>query len=329
MITDDLILRSLKGETTEAEQRALGAWRRRSPDNEARYRQVARLWEMRRLFEPTLHAESPPTAAEILDRAGRPTARSTAPPRTGLRRILRAPSLRAAAALPLLLGGAALLGYLARQTDDADAPRTLELVTAAAEMTSARLPDGSVVRLGPDSRLQVEITPVSRQASLHGRAYFAVAHDPGRPFTVRTHAGEVEVKGTRFDLEARSGELELVVVDGSVRLAADGESVDVGAGQRSRVGNGTGIRVEAVEDVYGGLAWVGGFVAFESTPLREVARELERRYGMDIQIRDSLLAEQTVTSWSLERSPEDVLRAVCLALDAFCTITDSLTTVER
>ena len=80
--------------------------------------------------------------------------------------------------------------------------------------------------------------------------------------------------------------------------------------------------------MYGKVDWVGNFVAFESTPLSEVVRELERRYGLRIQVEDSALAAQTVTSWSTNRSPREILTAICLALSASCTFTDTLTTID-
>jgi transmembrane sensor len=336
VITDELILRYLKGETSEAEKARLLDWLDESPENEERYRQIAKLWELRRLMEAALHLEAAPPASAILDRrlaatsiASRPGA-DVSPLPAAARASRRKPTtsrLRVAAVIALLLIGAGTLGYLTGRGGRMTLG-SVQLMTDATEMSSARLADGSVVRLAPESSLQVEITSTTRRAWLHGRAFFAVQHDASRPFIIHTHAGEVVVRGTRFDLEVRSGDLQLLVVDGAVGLAAGGESVEVQAGQLSRVRDGGRPEVENVDDVFGELGWIGDFVAFEATPLREVVRELERRYGLRIQVQDSALAEQTVTSWSMNRSPQEILTAVCLALNAFCTINDTLTTIE-
>lgn len=321
MITDELILRSLKGETSEAEESELLVWRHERQANDECYRQIARLWALRGLLEPTLGVERVPTAGEILQRRARPK-RAPRPV------LLVSSRLRVAAALALLLGGAGALRYLAAPGEGGGAFGSVELITGANETLSARLADGSVVRLAPDSRLQAEITDTSRRARLNGRAYFAVVHDAQRPFSVLTSAGEVLVRGTRFDLEARSGELQLIVVDGAVSLASGGQSVQVQAGQLSRVYDGGQPQVVDVDDVYRKVDWIGNFVAFESTPLSEVVQELQRRYGLRVQVGDSALAAQTVTSWSANRSPREILAAICLALNASCTVTDTLTTID-
>ncbi len=321
MITDELILRSLQGETSAEEERELLLWRRERPEDEQRYEQIARLWEMRGLLGGSLGVERVPTAAEILRHR----------PRVGeAARILRfaSPSLRVAAALAVLLGGAGVVRHLVGLRAGNEATGSVELVTGPGEMRSARLADGSVVHLAPDSRLTAQITPASRRAWLSGRAYFAVVHDPERPFKVATSAGEVVDHGTRFDLEARSGELQVVVVDGEVGLASGGESVRVRAGQVSRVRDGGQPEVVDVDDVYGQVDWMGTFVAFEATPLREVVQELKQRYGFRVQVADSVLAAQTVTSWSTNQSPREIVTAICLALNASCTVTDTLTTID-
>ena len=41
--------------------------------------------------------------------------------------------------------------------------------------------------------------------------------------------------------------------------------------------------------------WVGKFLAFQATPMREVAREIEETYGIRVVIEDSVIANRTVT----------------------------------
>jgi ferric-dicitrate binding protein FerR (iron transport regulator) len=335
LITDELILRSLQGETKAAEAKALREWRAQNPANEERYQQVARLWEMRRLMEPYLQGASAPSAQDIVDRASafdRGAVELDAAVEAGsneTRRFSTPVRLALAATLASLLIGAGIVGYITGRQGARPTFGPIELVTAATEMSSVSLADGSVVRLGPQSWLRVEITDSSRTAILDGRAFFAVEHDPTRPFRVSSEAGEVVVLGTRFDLETRSGDLQLIVVDGAVALAAGGQSVEVQAGQISRLGQDGRLELQNIEAPYTQLGWMEDFVAFEATPLREVVRELETRYGLDIVIGDSALGAQTVTSWSVNRSPEEILTAVCLALGATCTVTDTLSTINR
>jgi ferric-dicitrate binding protein FerR (iron transport regulator) len=67
------------------------------------------------------------------------------------------------------------------------------------------------------------------------------------------------------------------------------------------------------------LNWAGNFLAFQQTPLSDVAVELERHFDVRIAITDSALANRTVTAWFADRSLQEVLRIVCAATLAECT----------
>lgn len=323
---DELILRFLKGETTEEENRELGEWRSASPDHERVFRQLARLWELRRVLDPVLHGEFVPTAEELLlvrPAQAAPAVRKS--PRL-VRRIgswfQHVPRVAAVVAAVLVLAIGVRVASV-RLRAGGEVP-SLELVTDAGQSSSARLGDGTVVRLAPLSRLRVLSRADLREAWLEGRAFFAAAHDRRRPFVVHTAAGGVEVKGTRFDLESRSGSLRLVVVDGLVRVSSGGVEVDVAPGQVARVAPGEEPTVETVADVYALLGWIGEFIAFDSTPLRVVVEELERRWRSRVRILDSALAARPVSIWSTDKDPDEVLQVICLAVQAYCTVEDSV-----
>jgi ferric-dicitrate binding protein FerR (iron transport regulator) len=77
----------------------------------------------------------------------------------------------------------------------------MEVITAAGEKASVLFQDGTMLRLGPESRITTSDAPDSRQVTLEGEAYFAVAKDPNRPFVIRTEAG----KPLYWALASRSG----------------------------------------------------------------------------------------------------------------------------
>jgi ferric-dicitrate binding protein FerR (iron transport regulator) len=68
------------------------------------------------------------------------------------------------------------------------------------------------------------------------------------------------------------------------------------------------------------LSWVGRFLVFQDTPLPDVLREVERQYGVQVELGDSTLAMQTVTGWYADKSFEDVMRIVCSVLARQCSI---------
>jgi ferric-dicitrate binding protein FerR (iron transport regulator) len=306
---DEMIQRSLRGQLTEDESNWLAEWRRESLSNEQRYRQSVRLLEaMRKDVAP---ARSIPGVQAILSRERAP-AIATRRSRTGA-------WLTAAGILVTV----ALSGYALRQRATL-APRDLPLAdgvgysTGPSEMATVQLSDGSVVRLAPNSKLQFVQHPSTREATLEGRAFFAVAKIPGRAFHVHTRFGEATVLGTKFELATESSELRLLVVSGRVGLAGTANQLEVHAGESSGVRDGTVAEPTRVPDPAKMSDWVGKFLAFQSTPMREVAREIQETYGIRVVIEDSVIANRTVIGTFTDRDARDVIDMVCSVVNAQC-----------
>jgi len=204
----------------------------------------------------------------------------------------------------------------------------MEFATGTNEMVTATLGDGSVVRLAPNSRLRVLPTTSTREVSLDGKAYFAIAKQPERPFIVRTRAGDARVLGTRFEVSVDEEDVRVVVVEGKVALSAAEETVQVRAGEVSRVAGGGAPTLERIEEVKPELGWLSGFLVFQDTPLAEVAQEIEQQYGIRVLLSDRALAQRTVTASFTNRGAEEVLTVVCRVVDARCSLSDSIASVE-
>jgi len=310
---DPLLTRSLKGEASPEEEAAVREWRRASPENDVEYRELSRLAEWSGRVNDLVAVPPRPAAAELIHRSDRD--RRVVPPR---RRLLRwgAAWLTAAAAAALLAFG----GYVyASRGLHATAFGVREIVTSPSETATLELLDGTVLRLAPSSRLRVLLERGRREVALEGRGFFAVAHD-GTPFLIRTEAGEVTVLGTRLDLEARGRDLRLVVVQGRVALSTGSGRKEVAAGEMGRIHNGEPTPVVRVPDIGSVVDWTGNFLAFESTPLRDAAHEIERVYGVRVEIPNEELARRVITAWFRDKSVAEVVDVVCLAVAARCTI---------
>jgi transmembrane sensor len=323
---DELILRSLQGRTTETEEQNLFEWRRASDANEQTYRELERLWSVSAQLPRAGANEPAPTIQDLLEKR---RARSVVIglPSSGPRarrgwRFWSAIGTSAAAVVVLLLAGRHFW-------PSANAAGPAEIVTGASELSTVTLGDGSVVRLAPSSRLRLPHGLHAREVWLEGRAYFAVAHDPKRRFKVHTNLGDAVVLGTRFDLRTDGSQLRLLVVEGRVQLETSGHTVAVGAHRLAQVASAQEPAVAEVDQQYiqRTLDWTGNFVAFETTPLRDVARELGQHYSIAITVTDSTLAKKTVTGWFANESLEDVLMLVCRAVRARCAVLESGVTI--
>ena len=326
---DELILAALQERLSPGEAARLEAWRRASPQNESHYQMMVRLWGLSDHADPLEARGSPAPSLEEL-RSRRPGHRPHGDRIIALaRRAWRQtwPRWIAAGA-----AAAALLFALVRVTnapgDSHGVLRASEFATEQAEMVTASLDDGSVVRLAPESRLRVAPAANRREVWLDGEAFFAVAKDSARPFAVRTRAGSVEVLGTRFDLRVVGEELRLVVTEGKVSLVSGDHRRLVLAGQVAHVRNGLPPVVERAVRVDSLLSWTDGFTVFQNTPLHQVARELEQRYGVRVLLPDSTIASRRVTAWFTNQSFEQVLFAICKAVDAHCSLRDNVASIE-
>jgi transmembrane sensor len=305
---DELIIRFLRGEADAAATARLAVWREASSANERHFQDTAAIW---RATTPGQHRPAP-SASTIM---GRAEARS---------RGIRPRSLAALAAM-LLLGLA--IGEFRPTETSRPALGFGEFVTGATEMATARLSDGTVVRLAPRSRLQVIEHADHREVWLEGKAYFAVEANDHDPFVVRTRAGQAHVLGTRFEVAVLGEEFRVIVLEGRVDVGAGDARVSLAAGQVAQSTGGAPPSVLDHGNVAGLVDWVGAFLAFESTPLHRVAAELEHRFDIEIVIQDRALRDRTITAWFGDEDIESVLAVICRIADVRCTLRDDTATM--
>jgi transmembrane sensor len=317
---DELIARAVKGRLSGAEAEKLASWRQASARNEAYYQDLCRLLEE---AESALLDEQFPPAPPItkLLHGTNTSRRGAAAARSRRRWLLIASAASVAAALIIAV-------FLPRPAAPAFSLQAGEFVTSATESGTTVLSDGTVVRLAPGSRLRIHGNPGMREVSLEGKAYFAVAAMPMHPFRVRTNAGDVVVLGTRFEVSTAHRDLRIVVVQGRVAIESGGQPVEVSAGEMSLVADGMATTPVRIDDVHELLGWMRRYLVFQATPLRDVARELEREYGITVVVTDSLLAGETITGWYGDRSFEEVFTIVCGVLQASCSIEDGAATIR-
>lgn len=320
---DELICRSLKGRTSREEERRLEEWKNAAPRNHAYYSELIRLLSAVAAVAERDDALHRPVAADVIRLASHAGSGAKRQLR-GAARTRWAPLLTAAAALAVAVAGL----YLAtRPHPPAFRMGTGEYVSGPNETTTATLADGTVVRLAPNSRLRIFDRPGRREVFLAGHAFLAVAHMADLPFRLRTSLGDIQILGTRLDVLA-GDELRVVVVQGKVALSNGRDRVEIPAGQMSMVTDGALLQPVKI-DVRPLVAWVGRFIAFQETPLREVARELEQEYGASVVLKDSSMADLTVTGWYIDRTFEEIVVIVCGVLGVDCSIENGTATIGR
>ncbi|MQA91695.1 MAG: DUF4974 domain-containing protein [Gemmatimonas sp.] len=323
---DELIIRLAHSQANENEKRQLQEWRRESPDNERRFREVLLIARTAQRLSVQTQTRRIPASEAVRIAAERDRQRraiwvptvGNSPTRT---------FLKLAAALALILGAAALLDRAGQRSADVVAERP-RFVTGAETGRSVQLPDGTLAYLGRSTLLEVIQAGVSPELRVEGRAFLAVPKEEGRRTIVHTSAGQVTVLGTRFDVRSEIGELDLLVLDGRVTIAVGGQDVEVSEGEMGIARDGALEGVVQVENPETRLTWMGNAMVFLGTPLREVFDEIEQRFDVDINLTDPALAERRVSAVFDGESFEQVMYIVCRVVDVRCTVTDTSVTVD-
>lgn len=227
---------------------------------------------------------------------------------------------RAAAAVLVVVSGAATALLLQRPAEPAPAAPPQVLATARGQRLSVRLPDSTLVIMAPESRLEIAAGygKVERRVRFEGEAAFTVEHDETRPFAVETRGAVARDLGTRFLVRSYPADsaTEVVVAEGLVAVGRVGDidSLVVTPGELARIGSDgrLGVTRGVALDRY--FAWTDGRLVFENTPLRDVAERLERWYDVDVRLADPRSGSRRVTATFQRESPEEILRLVAALL---------------
>lgn len=263
---------------------------------------------------PAPVAAGDPDAARLL-RVVRPT-EVTRAPRTAAR---AASSVRPAWATRSVRAVAALAALLLVSTVTLARPGAWnEAYAPRGESRTLLLPDSTRVVLDADSRVRYRSgfrgwfrRASSRDVQLLGSGYFDVRRD-GRPFVVTTYNARVRVLGTAFSVDAWEREATgtaVHVAEGRVAVngAVAGETI-LGAGERAIVSHEARTAGPATTVAADRVApWrAGGFSAIDE-PLGAVLPAIARRYGVQVQVADSIVNTRRITLYVADANADRLL----------------------
>ncbi len=191
--------------------------------------------------------------------------------------------------------------------------------TGAGEWRHVSLEDGSFVRLGPRTRLQVDIGNTGRTIELrHGEATFQVAKDPARPFVVNAGLANVRALGTAFGIVRKADKVVVTVAEGSVSVSQKNQAADhpaaapLSAGEQIAVSKTRASAVQRV-DVARELAWAEGRLIFDSETLAQAVEEFNLRNRVQIEIQDPAIAARPVRGVFDAADPESFVEFLTTA----------------
>ncbi len=157
----------------------------------------------------------------------------------------------------------------------------------------ATLPDGSIVTLNANSRLEFpsNFSATERKVSLYGEAYFEV-NKGSTPFIVSSCGTTVMVYGTKFNVRAvDSTKVETVLVSGSVGVTNDTikNYRMLVPNQRAQLSASSQIvEVDSV-NAHEYIEWLGGSFNYTNRSFDMILRDLASWYGVTFNVEANIV----------------------------------------
>lgn len=260
----------LRNREAGADAAAFQSWLSRDPDNRRAYEAAERL-----MGEARMAIASDPSLRDLKVKR-----RSAAKPIVGC--IL---ALATAGALFVMLDGPMRL--------------TADVVSGTGDMPVITLADGSSVQLNASSALAHDFTDKGRTVRLlRGQAFFEVAPDASRPFTVEAGDVRVTALGTAFDVRLGDSETDVTVTQHAVLVELAGgrdTPLRVTEGEQAAYDHATRASTVKDKDSMLAAAWRRGLLVVDNAPLSYVVEEMRRHFAGRIVIAGSGLAGRRVS----------------------------------
>lgn len=288
--TQELIVKVISGNATAQDSLEFENWLAQSDDNRKMYEVGLKAWSSTETwFDPALIRQE--DKIKIIREVNQQLIAQSYRTKRRSRVYLAAAIL----AFPLAIAAA----FLFQTVPFSDHPSVCEVSAPSGHISKCTLPDGTEVWVNAGSSISYDpaaFTGSERELRLDGEAFFRVAKNRHKPFSVHTELAKVVVTGTSFNVKAfaGSGTFETVLSEGSIDLqlgkeydngrlkVTPGEKVALTAGSRK-------IDVQKVNDeIYS--AWRNGEIIFQDATLGDLIRELERIYDVKFKLMSSELA---------------------------------------
>jgi len=161
------------------------------------------------------------------------------------------------------------------------------LTTGRGNQYQLILPDGSKVWLNAASSITYPTTFAGpeRKVTITGEAYFEIARDESHPFIVQRNEVNIQVLGTRFNVNTYDDEdaLRTTLLEGSVKVVREQNSSILRPGQQAILSrDNTPIKVVDHPDIDEVMAWKNGVFKFNDATIESIMREMARWYDVEV-----------------------------------------------
>lgn len=231
--------------------------------------------------------------------------------------VLRRTLLGIAASLIILLG----ISVILKLSSDSVRNFNKQVASNTNQHKNITLSDGSSVTLNHDSQLlfhdDYSNTDTRTVRLVKGEAFFNVARDTEKPFTVMVDTVVISVLGTSFNIEKTEKHIILSVNTGRVQITskANGKSDVLKKGQCVCY-NSTDHSLSTVESVSPNtFAWYNKKIIFNNTSLQEAVSTINSIYFTNISLANTEMGEYLVNAEFEDKSAETIIKVLAATFD--------------
>lgn len=301
----DLIIKHLKKETSDEENRLFMAWLREDRNRDI-FDSLQKMWTEIVAEVSEYNPDTQYYWAKMKERMQQKEVRVGLPASRFRWRTF------AAAASILLVLALSVTIFLFRDNFGKEIPLVQTYSTISGK-SKIILPDGTEVWLHNNTTLTYNNSfgRKDRRVSLDGEAFFSVMKDSSKPFIVSADKLNVQVYGTQFNVECFSEKENILVslLEGSVALYTDENEKTFLKPDQTGIYNKklSSLSIEK-DDVNYTTSWAKETVRFEGETLSQICKYLSRWYNVEIDI-DPRISDSFAYTFTVREEPlEEILR---------------------
>lgn len=229
----------------------------------------------------------------------------------------------------LLMGTYIYFQKEAEKTRDQD---KFEVLVDKGQKANVVLPDGTKVWVNSGSKLSYNYSKNKRSVALDGEAYFEVAKDAEKRFVVNCNDLNVEALGTTFNVKGYSAD-EIVTValfEGKVKVFNETNNTVLEPNQLiafNRIGNT--FSHSEIADSREIDFWRRNILFFRSVSLADIAKTLERTYGVTVRFKDEDLKKVPFSGSIRNSSLNNVFHIISLTYPISYEINNDVITIYK
>ena len=212
----------------------------------------------------------------------------------------------------------------------------VEKIIPIGQKSTLHLSDGTIIKLNSGSKISYprQFKDGLREVRLEGEAFFEVAKDKKRPFTVLTGDVTTTVLGTSFNIKAveNTDQIQVAVVTGKVEVksnivSSENESekwVYLEPNSQAIFNRQTQELSKSAYDPMLVLSWKEGVIYFEEADFEEIVEVLEKWYGITFRMDKPIQIDKDFSGQFDNKTLDDVLVGMSFSLDFQYTIKDKV-----